>query len=221
VKSTLAISAVAHVILLGAVIAPAYHGRGGGTIDVINVSLIAGGGGGQAPAVEAKVEPAKEPEVKETPSKMAYKPAAKPAKSTSKSAKTEKAKAGSSDKGKGTGTGSGTGSGPGKGSGSGIKVDDETFRFAYYLEVIRERIGYNWSPPALFGQKSEVVATVYFKIARDGSISDEKVENTSSHEIFDRAAIRAVKLTSPLPPLPAGFKGKYLGVHFEFQHTPG
>jgi TonB family protein len=87
--------------------------------------------------------------------------------------------------------------------------------------VIRERIGYNWSPPALFGQKSEVVATVYFKIARDGSISDEKVENTSSHEIFDRAAIRAVKLTSPLPPLPAGFKGKYLGVHFEFQHTPG
>ncbi len=51
--------------------------------------------------------------------------------------------------------------------------------------------------------------------------SAEEVEKTSKHEIFDRSAVRAVRLADPLPPLPAGFKGKWLGVHFEFQHTPG
>jgi protein TonB len=227
-KGTLVVSAIVHAVFLALVIGPAFQGRGAVPIDIINVSLLGGGGGGPAPAAQTKMEATKEPEAKEPPSKMAYKPAAENKSSKKDKSKTSKAstsasKATTGQKGpsSGTGTGTGTGKGSGTGSGSGIKLDDESFRFAYYLEVLRERIGYTWAPPMLFGVKNEVVATVYFKIARDGSISDEKIEKTSDQELFDRAALRAIKLADPLPPLPAGFKGKYLGVHFEFQHTPG
>jgi protein TonB len=176
------------------------------------------------------VEKAPEP-AKPNNSKMAYKPAkqekkpkAGSTKPTTKSATAQKTSGSgtvgtSGAKGSGTGTkGTGSGTGPG---GGGITVDSQDFRFAYYLEVLRERIGYNWAPPPVFGSTSEVTATVYFKISRDGTITDEKVEKTSRHEIFDRSAVRAVRLADPLPPLPAGFKGKWLGVHFEFQHNPG
>lgn len=235
-RGTLAVSAVAHVVFLALIIVPAYRDRGTDTIDVINVSLLGGGGGAPKGTAEIVAPEPKEPEpAKETASKMSYKPPAEPKKSTkkttTKSAKTDKSKSSSSKatnpasgkgtntKGSGGGSGGGTGTGTGPGSGAGIKVDDEDFRFAYYLEAIRERIGYNWAPPTVVASPAGTVATVYFKIARDGQVSDEKIEKTSNQEIFDRAALRAVKLSDPLPPLPAGFKGKWLGVHFEFQHT--
>lgn len=226
-KGTLVISAIAHAAFFAAVLVPAFQGRSTDSLDVINVSLLGGGGGGSPkPAVQAAAEPAKQVEpVKEAPSKMDYK-STKPKTSKKETSKTKSSKSGSSSSkaasaSGGSGGGSGTGKGTGTGAGSGIKVDDQDFRFAYYLEVIRERIGYNWSPPVVFGSPSEVVATVFFKISRDGTVSDEKVEKSSSQEIFDRAALRAVQLSDPLPPLPAGFRGKSLGVHFEFQHTPG
>lgn len=235
-KGTLIVSAVVHVVFLAVVIGPAFQGRGGPTLDVINVSLLGGGGGGGPAPAQARVEAVKEPEAKaeakEPPSKMAYKPpvdaksakkdkakATKTGASTGKTATTQRGTGSGGTSGSGKGAGGGTGNGAG--SGAGIKLDAEDFKFAYYLEVLRERIGYTWTPPLLVGVKNEVVATVYFKIARDGAISEEKIEKTSSQELFDRAALRAIKLADPLPPLPAGFKGKYLGVHFEFQHTPG
>jgi len=239
VKASLAISAILHALFVAAIIVPAYQGRDADSGEIISVSLLGGGAAGGpagAPAAEAapaKVDKAPE-EAKPTNSKMAYKPADKgkkskatTAKPTSKTTKSGSAKSTGSAAGtassKGTGsgrggTGTGSGSGPG---GGGITVDSQDFRFAYYLEVLRERISYNWAPPPIFGVTSEVTATVYFKIARDGSITAEEVEKTSKHELFDRSAVRAVRLADPLPPLPAGFKGKWLGVHFEFQHTPG
>jgi protein TonB len=225
VKGPLVISAIAHAVLFAAIIIPAYQGRGADTLDVINVSLV-GGGGGPGPGAQAaaKAAPAvKEAETpKETaPTKMDYKPPKQTTPKKDKASSTAKSGSKSGDAAKSTSGRGGSGTGSGTGAGSGIKVDDRDFRFAYYLEVIRERIGYNWSPPALYGAKSDVAATVYFKIGRDGSLSDEEIEKSSNQEIFDRAALRAIKLADPLPPLPAGFRGKNLGVHFEFQHTPG
>ena len=225
-KYTLAVSAIAHVLFLTIVVVPAYRGSNIDSSQIINVNLV-GGGGAAAKSVSQVAAPAdKEPEpAKPDQSKMAYKPSKPSSKkdtkkqtksSPGKAAGTAAAKAGTGQKGSGSGSGSGSGIGSGT-----LTLDDQDFRFAYYLEVLRERIGYNWAPPALFGSPSEVVATVYFKISRDGTVSDQKIEKTSSYEIFDRSALRAVKLSDPLPPLPAGFKGRSLGVHFEFQHTPG
>lgn len=227
-KYTLAISATAHLLFIATIIVPTYRGRNADTSQIISVSLLGGGGATvtaaapqaaapQAAAARVKEEP--EP-AKPTNSKMAYK--ARPEEKKPKpGADKSKGKASAAQK---TSSGSGargTGTGSGPGGGGNITVDNQDFRFAYYLEVLRERISYNWAPPPVFGSVAEVTATVYFKISRNGTVSDEKIERTSKHEMFDRAAVRAVKISDPLPPLPAGFKGKWLGVHFEFQRSPG
>ena len=39
----------------------------------------------------------------------------------------------------------------------------------------------------------------------------------SGYEFFDRSALRAILISDPLPPLPVGYTGSDLGVHFGFE----
>ena len=43
-------------------------------------------------------------------------------------------------------------------------------------------------------------------------------ETMSGAEFFDRSAVRAIQLSDPMPPLPVGFSGDVLGVHFGFDY---
>ena len=96
-----------------------------------------------------------------------------------------------------------------------IAVDSRDFEFTYYLMLVRNRIAQNWAPPAGLGGTAEAVA--YFQIGRDGSVRGLRLETPSGLEYFDRSVTRAVVLSDPLPPLPLGFSGASLGVHFGFQ----
>lgn len=98
-----------------------------------------------------------------------------------------------------------------------VAVDSRDFQFTYYLLLVRNRIAQNWAPPAGLGGQTEAV--VYFRINRAGEIAAVRVEAPSGSEFFDRAAQRAVVLSDPLPPLPLGWTGEALGVHFGFQYT--
>ncbi len=95
---------------------------------------------------------------------------------------------------------------------------DVNFEFAYYLALVRNRISQVWAPPAgLTSGGTPVRAVVYYRISRGGEISGIRVETSSGYEFFDRAAVRAVQLSDPLPPLPLGYGGSDLGVHFGFE----
>lgn len=100
-----------------------------------------------------------------------------------------------------------------------IAVDSGDFAFAYYLRQIRNKIAENWAPPAGLQSGQPIRALLYFKIARNGSISSIRIEQGSQVEFFDRSALRAVTLSDPMPPLPIGFGGSDLGVHFGFQYA--
>jgi len=106
-------------------------------------------------------------------------------------------------------------SGSGSGSiGTGIKLDAPEFPFPHYLVLIQFRIEGNWQPP--FSGIGEEVTTIYFKITREGEIQEEKVEKSSGNFALDQAALRAVRSSNPLPPLPSGSGLETLGVHFDF-----
>jgi hypothetical protein len=47
-------------------------------------------------------------------------------------------------------------------------------------------------------------------------VSEIRMDERSTREFFDRSALRAVMLSDPLPPLPLGFAGGDLAVHFGF-----
>jgi len=99
-----------------------------------------------------------------------------------------------------------------------LSVDRGGFEFTYYLVLVRNRIAANWTPPAgLSTGGNPVRAVVYFRVGRGGDVSAVQLETGSSVEFFDRSAMRAVLLSDPLPPLPLGFPGGELGVHFGFE----
>jgi TonB family protein len=99
--------------------------------------------------------------------------------------------------------------------GSGVAgLEGGDFPYALYISGMQRRIGTNWFRPAVPAGTSVVV---YYRIQRDGTITDARVETPSGNPTFDRAALSAVRSSSPLNPLPFAYSGSYLGVHLIFR----
>ncbi|MGB3976821.1 MAG: energy transducer TonB [bacterium] len=105
--------------------------------------------------------------------------------------------------------------GAGRTSGS-MQVDVKDFPFYYYLSMLKNRVSENWIPPygAFEAEARRVV--IAFRIDRQGSQYDARIEESSGNDLLDQSALRAVKVSSPFPPLPEGFTGTDLGVYFGF-----
>jgi len=100
-----------------------------------------------------------------------------------------------------------------------VTVEAGNFEFTYYLMLVRNRVTENWSPPSgLMTRGQPVRAVVYFRIGREGEVMGTRLETMSGAEFFDRSAVRAVQLSDPMPPLPVGYTGAVLGVHFGFDY---
>jgi TonB family protein len=100
-----------------------------------------------------------------------------------------------------------------------VSVDAADFEFTYYLIAVRNRVGQNWGAPGVVSNGQKVRCVVYFKIDRLGRVSDVRLTESSGVPFFDQSAVRAVQVSNPLPPLPAGYGEPSLGVHFGFQHA--
>ena len=98
-----------------------------------------------------------------------------------------------------------------------VAVDDKNFEFAYYLQMVRAQIARNWTPPA--GATTGARTEVYFRVARSGAVSALRIDVGSGNAVFDQCALRAVIITEQLPPLPLGYPGADLGIHFGFEYT--
>jgi protein TonB len=92
--------------------------------------------------------------------------------------------------------------------------DSADFNYSYYVTQMLATIGANWFKPT---DQTVTPPVVFFRIGRDGSISDVRIERSSGLPFVDRAAQRAVLASSPLPPLPADFHEGSLGVHLKFE----
>lgn len=130
----------------------------------------------------------------------------------------------------GAGTGMGTGlrigtggpgggwgpGGPGYGSGSGLA----NFPYTYYLTIITERVSANWFSSLVDpGVSGNFQTIIFFKIQKDGQISEVQVEQSSGLTPLDLSALRAVKASAPFPPLPRDYQDAYLGIHLIFEHA--
>ncbi len=98
-----------------------------------------------------------------------------------------------------------------------VMIDGPMFSDDFYLNLVMTKIGNNWMNPLRGGRKISVL--IYFRIKRNGDVSDLKVKTSSGNAIFDQAAMRAVMEAMPLPPLPESYTGDFLGITFEFEHT--
>jgi protein TonB len=98
---------------------------------------------------------------------------------------------------------------------TGVTGLDADFPYTIYVERMRGLVAQHYLRPQ--SAASGLTSTIHFVIDRDGTIRDARIEMTSGDGTLDRAALRAVIETSPLPPLPFGYNGTYLGVRQTFR----
>lgn len=99
--------------------------------------------------------------------------------------------------------------------GSGVTgLEGGDFPYTLYITGMQRRIGTNWFRPQVSAGSA---AIIYFRIQRNGTIGEARVEQSSGNATFDRAALSAVRSSNPLNPLPPGYVGNWLGVHLTFR----
>jgi len=120
--------------------------------------------------------------------------------------------------GPGGGTGGGVGGGTGAGAGDPFGVSN--FPFQFYLQMVSDKITANWFQSLVDPGVGGLLQTqVYFRVYKNGSISDVKIEVSSGVESFDLSARRAIEASKPFAPLPNEYDGQYLGITLVFEHA--
>jgi TolA protein len=221
-RSSLAISLILHgLVLFGLFTEWRSSSRPHYPEKIYSVKVLWATQGRGSRGAAAKKDDVKVTSVKEAPRKRAApKPEAKvavPKKPAKSKAETE-TKTGAKDESKSPAPAeetAGTAPGEGVGGGTGIAVDAARFPFSYFLSAIERKVSENWYSAASDG-KTGLSSVVYFRLLRNGSVEDVRVETSSGNGYFDRAAVRAVKSAAPFPPLPRGFQDEFLGIHFTF-----
>jgi TonB family protein len=131
------------------------------------------------------------------------------------------AEAGGEGTGMGTGLrigggGPGGGFGPGYGPGTGLS----NFPYTYYLNIITERVSANWFTSLVDpGVPGNFQTIIFFRIQKNGQVTDLGIEQSSGLTPLDLSALRAVRVSAPFPPLPRDYDDTYLAIHLIFEHA--
>jgi len=99
-------------------------------------------------------------------------------------------------------------------------VEAVNFPYEWYLNVLRTKILAAWDPPGerlLTGHRRDVV--VRFRIHRDGSITDVRIDGASGTPGLDTSAQRAIERGGPYPPLPPAYEEQWLDLGVRFLAT--
>jgi TonB family protein len=106
----------------------------------------------------------------------------------------------------------------------GVKVQgqgggDFASRYGWYIDAVRRKINQNWlqstiDPAVRAGRTAKCTTT--FTIARDGTVKDIRIVQTSGNYSMDTSAQRALLSASPMPALPSDYSGSAVNVTFDF-----
>lgn len=125
---------------------------------------------------------------------------------------------GTASAGPGGAVGAGTGvAGPGRGSfGNGKGSGDD------YLDRLHKwLLKYLKYPPEARARKQEGTVWVRIVIARDGTVLDAQIQNSSGFPLLDAAILEMVHAASPVPALPAEVAGDTAKIGLPFKFTIG
>jgi TonB family protein len=104
-------------------------------------------------------------------------------------------------------------------SGAPIPLDTQEPRYQDYFNKIRDRIKANWVYPRPAGERDiEGELLIKFHIAKDGRLEYIELVHTSGTPILDDAALTAVKLAQPFPPVPDDIAKHSLAINGQFRY---
>ena len=102
-----------------------------------------------------------------------------------------------------------------KGEGGG----DFASRYGWYIESVRRAINQNWiqtsiDPSVRAARRAHSVVT--FRINRDGSVKNIRLDTSSGNRSYDDSSTRALLSIDKFPALPADYSGSYVDVTWDF-----
>lgn len=114
----------------------------------------------------------------------------------------------------GSGGGFGTGRGVSVGSGTGGEEGIDS----WYIRQVEQRVGQNWLQTSLGRLSSPVEAVATFVVRSGGQIENIELQQRSGISSVDRAVLRAIQASNPLPPLPYEFRGRSVRFQAVFEY---
>ncbi len=105
-------------------------------------------------------------------------------------------------------------------SGKALQLNTSELKYQDYLLNIKRKIEFYWEYPVLAIKNNyQGRLRIDFSITKDGTIKDIKVVRSSSYPSLDDAAITALRLSSPFPPLPESFGVGDVSIHGSFEYV--
>ena len=102
---------------------------------------------------------------------------------------------------------------------AGLGGGDFATRYGWYVESVKRAISQNWiqtsiDPSVRASRRAKT--TVSFRIYRDGTIKNIRLDTSSGNRSMDDSATRALLGIDKLPALPADYSYPYVDVTFDF-----
>jgi TonB family protein len=111
------------------------------------------------------------------------------------------------------------GGGRGGVEGAPIPLDTAEPKYQDYFNKVRERIKANWVYPRQAGERGiEGELLIEFHIAKDGRVAYLELRHSSGTAILDDAALTAIKLAQPFPPVPDELAKQALAINGQFKY---
>jgi TonB family protein len=88
-----------------------------------------------------------------------------------------------------------------------------------YIGVVWSRVKNNWTMPQALLPKENIETIIDVKISRSGALEHMGFEKRSGNRYFDDSALRAVKKSSPFPPLPYWIMDKNIEIGIRFHSS--
>ncbi|MCX5849764.1 MAG: energy transducer TonB [Deltaproteobacteria bacterium] len=85
-----------------------------------------------------------------------------------------------------------------------------------YIGFVWSKVKQNWTMPQSLLPEKNITAIIDVRIARSGALEYAAFEKRSGNRYFDDSALRAVKKSSPFPPLPYWVMDKSIEIGIRF-----
>lgn len=127
--------------------------------------------------------------------------------------------------GKGSSGSSGSGSADQDGSvptgdtGSGVFFDTQGYDLGPWGNHVVAIVRRNWIVPVAAELGLKGIVAISFKVDRSGKIIEPKIISSSNVSSFDQAALQALMISNPFPPLPPDFPRPNLPAVFRFYYN--
>lgn len=126
---------------------------------------------------------------------------------------------GSSGSGSGNGSADQEGSVPSGDTGSGVFFDTQGYDLGPWGNHVVAIVRRNWIVPVAAELGLKGIVAISFKVDRSGKIIDPKIISSSNVSSFDQAALQALMISNPFPPLPPDFPRPNLPAVFRFYYN--